>query len=51
MNLDRTLLELRRKKTELEELKEKKGVPCCVVCMDADANMSFVHGLGLTTIG
>ena len=29
---------------ELEELKEKTGVPRCVVCMDATANMSFVHG-------
>ena len=35
--------ENRRQVRIIEHLK-KKGVPCCVVCMDADAKVSFVHG-------
>ena len=35
--------ENRRQVRIIDHLKTK-GVPCCVVCMDADAKVSFVHG-------
>ena len=42
--LEQKEIELGHALFELEELKEKTDVPRCVVCMDANANMSFVHG-------
>ena len=40
----RSVIDENRRQVRIIEHLKKKGVPCCVVCMDADAKVSFVHG-------